>query len=68
MSVLEAEVQAQRELSKALGAYIGNWVAVKGHEVIADAPTLHELLAAITDKDVDGVFQVVEESGAASFF
>jgi hypothetical protein len=68
MSVLEAEVQAQRRLSEALQAYVGKWVAVKGHEVVADAYTLQELLSAITEQDVDGVFQVVGESGAASFF
>jgi hypothetical protein len=68
MGVLESAVNAERELSEALEAYVGRWVAVKDHKVVADAATLYDLLERVGDDEVDGVFQVVEESGAASFF
>jgi hypothetical protein len=70
MTIIEREVRAEQELSEALEAFIGQWVAVKNHLVVAHADTLRELLAHIetTDLDVEGVFQVIKEQGSASFF
>lgn len=70
MSTLEfeAEVQAERELSESLGDYVGKWVAVRDHKVISAADTPSELLETVVGKEVDGVYQVLDEQTAACFF
>jgi hypothetical protein len=68
MSILEREIHAEEELSKTLTSYVGTWVALREHSVVASAPTLHELLELVGETEIDGVIQVVEERGAASFF
>jgi hypothetical protein len=75
MGVIEQEVvdkvHAEEELSRALGEHVGEWVAVKEHRILAYAETLHDLIAqlrAMPSPEIDGIFQVVEERGAASFF
>jgi hypothetical protein len=53
------QVAAERALSGKLEAYLGEWVAVRDHEVVAHAGRLHDLLAQIDPEQVDGVFQVL---------
>lgn len=65
--ILHREVQAERELSKKLAAHSGRWVAVRDHEIVADAETLDALLAIIDPEDVEAFFEV-QEHGAACFF
>ena len=65
---VNTEIKAERELSQDLSAYIGKWVAVRDHTVICHADSPAELLEAIGDVEVDGVFQVLEERTAACFF
>lgn len=64
---LMAAVQAENQLSADLANYVGQWVAVRDHEVVAHAETLSALLEKIDSDSVEGVFQVVEQ-GTASFF
>lgn len=68
MTVAE-EVQAERELSKELENYPGQWVAVRGHEVVASADTLGELLEQVESagEEVE-VLRVPAEKAAACFF
>ena len=65
---IDEQVERERELSRDLVRFVGRWVAVQDHRVVADAPTLHELLERVTDIEVEGVFQVVEERTSACFF
>ena len=64
---LEEQLEAERELSRRLGDYVGRWVAVRAHEVVAEADTLEELLKRMPE-DAEAVLQVEERSGAAAFF
>jgi hypothetical protein len=64
---LMSAVQAEKQLSTDLADYVGQWVAVRDHKVVADADTLSALLDKIDPDTVEGVFQVVEQ-GTASFF
>ena len=66
--VLHREVQAERALSDALGRYAGRWVAVRDHQVVADAETLPELMELIDSDDVEAVFEVAREQATACFF
>jgi hypothetical protein len=65
--LMSAAVQAEKKLSTELGDYVGKWVAVRDHEIVADADTLAALLDKIDPDSVEAVFQVVEQ-GTASFF
>jgi Family of unknown function (DUF5678) len=65
---LEEQLEAESELSRRLGDFVGRWVAVKDHKVIADAATLDELLGIIDVDDVEAVLEVEEKSGTAAFF
>lgn len=67
MTDLMAQIEAEQELARSLDAHAGRWVAVKHHQVVADADTLTALLDKIDVDSVDGVFQVAEQ-GTACFF
>jgi hypothetical protein len=60
-------VRAERELSQGLADFVGQWVAVREHQVVAHAETLAALLEQIDTSQVEGIFQVAEQ-GTASFF
>jgi Family of unknown function (DUF5678) len=64
---LTRQVEAERELSTRLDEYMGEWVAVRNHEVVAHANTLEQLLDIIDPKNVDAVFEVSEPVGAAFY-
>jgi hypothetical protein len=71
VALLEAvrrQVDAEQRLSERLPEHAGEWVAVRDHEVVAHAATLHELMAEVDDADVEAVFKVVKEQGTACFF
>jgi hypothetical protein len=55
---LHAELEAERALARTLGPYVGQWVGVADHKVVAHAPTFEEL-AAIVDVATVATFQVV---------
>jgi Family of unknown function (DUF5678) len=65
---LEEQLEAESELSRRLRDFVGRWVAVKDHKVVADAATLDELLRIIDVDDVEAVLEVEEKSGTAAFF
>jgi hypothetical protein len=67
MADLMQAVEAEKLLSTALEQHAGEWVAVRDHEVVADASTLDELLTLVDVGEVDAVFQVAEHA-TASFF
>ena len=67
--VLHQQVLAEKELSRDLEHYAGEWVAVRDHKVIAHAPSLEDLAAQVDDlESVDAVFEVPEGEYAACFF
>jgi hypothetical protein len=57
---------AEETLAIELGDYIGQWVAVGDHHVVAHAETLRELLDQIEREEINmdgldrGIFQVIE--------
>lgn len=67
MTVAE-QIRAEEQLSAALTQYAGRWVAVDGHQVVADADSLDQLLEQLTGEEVEAVFQVPAETGIACFF
>ena len=74
MTVAE-QVQAEESLGRALVQYAGRWVAIRDHEVVCDAETLRDLLAAIEtqdtgaiDRGIDRIFEVSEHPSASCFF
>lgn len=67
MADLMEAVRAERKLSTDLTEYVGQWVAVRDHEVVEHGETLSALLEKVDLDSVEGVFQVVEQ-GTASFF
>lgn len=66
--VLMEQVRAERELAGRLSDYKGQWVAVRGHQVVANAPTLDDLMERVDVDDVDAVFEVAEVDSAAWYF
>lgn len=66
MTVAE-QVNAEHRLSALLEQYAGEWVAVRQHAVVAHALDLEDLLEQIKDIEVDGFFQVAEDSSACFF-
>ena len=55
---LRREIAAEEILGRTLGHSEGSWVALREHEVVADALTLDALLGKIEGTPVDGVIQV----------
>lgn len=57
-TTLTREIAAEEALGRTLGHFVGSWVAVREHEVVADARTLDALLDKIEGTPVDGVLQI----------
>jgi hypothetical protein len=64
---LEEQLDAESELSRRLGDYVGRWVAIRDHEVVADADSLDGLLEIMPD-DAEAVLQVEENTGTVAFY
>lgn len=64
---IDRQVKAEEALSKELGAYVGQWVAVRDHHVVAHAPILKELLEQTKEIEIDGTFRVPEEKTACFY-
>ena len=60
--------EAEEALSIPLAKYVGRWVAVRDHEVIADAATPVELLELVKDKKYEAMFEVPAHSEGGCFF
>jgi hypothetical protein len=50
--------EAEEALSVPLAKYVGRWVAVLNHKVIADAPAAAELLVLVKGKKYEAMFEV----------
>jgi hypothetical protein len=72
MSVAELsqQVLAEKELARELEVHAGEWVAVKDHRIVANAPTLAGLVAKVDNEclTIDGMLQVPEGPSGACFF
>jgi hypothetical protein len=69
--VLRQQVKAERDLSKRLLKYAGEWVAVRNHEIVAHAPTLEELMELVREtqqEEAVEVFEVSSEPESVCFF
>lgn len=62
------DLQAEERLSRQLRRYAGKWVAVRRHEVIADADSFDALLTKLAGRDVDRVFDVPADEDLTCFF
>jgi Family of unknown function (DUF5678) len=63
------QVAAERMLADTLDQYSGRWVAVRKHEVIADAATLEELHGKIQPEGQKvEIFRVAADPHVACFF
>jgi hypothetical protein len=60
--------EAEEALSVSLARYVGRWVAVRDHQVIADAATPAELLELVRGKKYEAMFEVPEHSEGGCFF
>jgi Family of unknown function (DUF5678) len=60
--------EAEEALSVPLARYVGRWVAVRDHQVIADAATPAELLELVQGQEYDAMFEVFEHSEGGCFF
>jgi hypothetical protein len=55
---LREKIHRQRVLAGRLHKYAGQWVAVRGSDVVADDETLDGLRDKVAAKDVDRIFRV----------
>jgi hypothetical protein len=64
-------LQAEEQLAASLNRYVGQWVAIRNHDVVCHADTLRGLLDATKTEDVssfDRILEVSETSGVSCFF
>jgi hypothetical protein len=64
MSIAQV-LRAEDRLAENLAAHVGEWVAVRDHDVIGSANTLKELLDRIDLDGVDRILEVTKDSAAA---
>lgn len=60
--------EAEEALKTQLADYVGRWVAVRDHRVIADAATPAELLELVRGQEYEAMFEVFEHSEGGCFF
>jgi hypothetical protein len=60
--------EAEEALSVPLARCVGRWVAVRDHQVIADAATPAELLELVRGQEYEAMFEVFEHSEGGCFF
>ncbi len=62
---IEQVLKAEEALGNALGAYAGQWVAVREHCVVNHADTLNALLERVEPElpTLERIFEVVEPGG-----
>jgi len=61
-------IVAETELNDRLAAYAGRWVALRDHEIVADAGSLKDLHAEIEDSTEIEVVQVADDPHLACFY
>ena len=57
-TTLTREIAAEETLGRTLRQFVGSWVALREHKVVAVARTLNALLNKIEGTPVDGVLQI----------
>jgi len=62
---LDSLIEAEKTLGKELKKYAGEWVAIKGHTVVAHADTPEALLEQTEDQEIDRHFRVPSTSGTS---
>jgi hypothetical protein len=67
VDALREQIRAEQKLSERLHEYVGEWVAVRDHEVVAHASSLDKLMESVSGQDVE-VLEVTTEDGAVCFF
>ena len=68
---LTKALQAEERLATNLNEYVGEWVAVRDHDVVCHAETLRGLLDATEAQDIDCIDRILEvptASGVSCFF
>jgi hypothetical protein len=60
--------EAEEALSIPLAKCVGRWVAVRDHQVIADAATPTELLELVGDQEYEAMFEVLEYNEGGCYF
>jgi Family of unknown function (DUF5678) len=68
---ISAAIRAEEQLATNLNRYVGEWVAIRDHNVVCHADTLRCLLEARETEDVshiDRILEVSQDSGTSCFF
>jgi hypothetical protein len=68
MTTITKALEAEELLAARLNDYVGEWVAIRDHEVVENAKTLRGLLAAIEDQPIERVLEVTEDPGDSCFY
>jgi hypothetical protein len=55
---LDQQIEAEEQLRARLDDYADRWVAVRDHEVVAEAESASALLERLEPREVDGIFEV----------
>lgn len=64
-------LRAEERLAANLNNFVGEWVAIRDHDVVCHAETLRGLLAATETQDIDRIDRILEvstASGVSCFF
>jgi hypothetical protein len=62
---------AEEQLAASLNNYVGEWVAIRDHDVVCHAATLRGLLAETGTQDIEHIDRILEvstASGVSCFF
>lgn len=62
------QIAAETELNDRLASYAGRWVALRDHQIVADAATLKELHGQIEDSAEIEIVQVADDPHVACFY
>jgi hypothetical protein len=58
-------LEAEDRLADSLVAHVGEWVAVRDHEVVETAKTLKALLGKIDTNGIDRILEVTKDSDSS---
>jgi hypothetical protein len=64
-------LKAEEQLAANLNDYVGEWVAIRDHDVVCHAGTLRGLLDATETQDIERIDRILEvstASGVSCFF
>jgi hypothetical protein len=68
---IDQAIRAEEQLAATLNEYVGEWVAIRDHNVVCQAHTLRGLLGAIETQDIESIDRILEvstDSGVSCFF